>query len=279
MTMAALPLAGAWRQRLRWPRAPLGPWPVVAGIALAWLVLLIMFAWGSGQTDAGAGSSIGTPGMGMPNMPRMTGMSSTSATTPAGSHAMLAGSGVLAGLAMWGLMVVAMMLPSALPAVRHVAHNSLCWRRRRAMATFIGVYLLVWLAFGLIVVLAGPLWSGLSAALAPSLALAIAAVWQLTPYKRAALNDCHLPVPLPPRGRLASAGVLRFGARNGFACLRSCWAMMVAMVAASSAGSVWMIALTSVAFLEKRSLQPRQAARRAAAALAAGSLIVGLTSG
>ena len=45
-------------------------------------------------------------------------------------------------------MVVAMMLPTALPAVRHVAANSLRRRRPGAMLTFAAAFVLIWVAFG-----------------------------------------------------------------------------------------------------------------------------------
>jgi len=102
--------------------------------------------------------------------------------------------------------------------------------------------------------------------------LAIAAAWQLTSAKRRALNACHLPSPLPPRGWRASAGVARFGLRNGGACVGSCWAAMLAMAVVPSSHLLWMASLTGFVVTEKLSRRPRHATARGAALLAATAL-------
>jgi predicted metal-binding membrane protein len=191
---------------------------------------------------------------------------------------MILGAGIVGAIGMWGVTVVAMMLPSTLPAVRHVAVNTLSWRRRRAIDTFVGVYLTVWLGFGAVVILVSPLWSGVRGGVLSAAALATAAVWQLTPQKLAALADCHRPVPLPPLGRRATLGVVKFGLRNGSACLRSCWAMMLAMSVASSGSLLLMIALTGMITAEKRAQRPRHAALLVALSLAGAAMIVTATS-
>ena len=142
---------------------------------------------------------------------------------------------VIAGLPMWALMSFTMMVPAALPAVRHVAINSLRWRRRRAVGEFLAVYLGIWVAFGAIALglLALLPSARTDTTVALVLALALAAAWQLTPQKRRALLACHRSSPLPPRGWRATAGVLRFAGRNGGACLGSCWAMMLVMAVLS----------------------------------------------
>jgi predicted metal-binding membrane protein len=211
----------------------------------------------------------------MGGMAGMGGMGGIPASPPAHPASMVLGSGFAGGMGMWTLMVTAMMLPTALPAVRHVASNSLRARRPRAMATFAVVYLAIWVGFGALALLLSPLWSSLDPAAVLTACLALAAGWQLTAAKRGALRDCHLPTPLPPRGRRATAGVIRFGARNGLACVRSCWAMMLAMAVATSAPAFWMVAVTGIVATEKLFPRPRQASRAAALLLAAGALVVG----
>jgi tyrosinase len=191
---------------------------------------------------------------------------------------LLLDSSVADDIVMWTLMVVAMMLPAALPAVRHVGANSLRWRRRRAMATFVAVYVSIWVAFGVLLLAVSRVWSSLDGAALLPLALALSAGWQLTVHKRRALRDCHRPLPLPPRGRRATVGVIRFALFNGLACLRSCWAMMFAMGVASSAMVFWMIAITGIVTTEKLAQKPRQATRAGSALLAGGALLVGASS-
>ena len=94
----------------------------------------------------------------------------------------------------------------------------------------------------------------------------MAAAWQLTRWKLVALRACHRPVPLPPLGRRADAAVVRFGVRNGSACVGSCWAMMLAMgVASAGAMLPAMVALTALVTSEKLAERPRRTTRSWAA--------------
>lgn len=258
---------------------------LLAAIAGAWIALVAM-AVGAGSGGGGSGSvmsgMVGGRGMagmsGMAGMDGMAGMPGMSSSARAGAstahHSMLLGGGAVVAVAMWTLMAVAMMLPTALPAVRHVAANSLRRRRPRAMATFAAVYALIWVAFGALVLAASPAWAGLDRTAVAAGALALAAAWQLSAPKRRAVRDCHRPSPLPPTGRRATAGVVRFAVRNGTACVRSCWAMMLAMAVAATATTFWMIAITGLVLVEKLAPKPRQATRAGAVLLAAGSLAV-----
>jgi predicted metal-binding membrane protein len=235
------------------------------GVFVAWLGL----AAASGEVLPGsqaAGSGFGAGGPLWLCMPGMAAGDGGVVMSGGG----LSYAGTLGAMApMWALMAVAMMLPAALPAVRHVAVNSLYWRRRRAVAEFVLVFLGVWILFGVLVLGALAGWPAAGSAFALVAALAIAAVWQLTPLKARALRACHDSEPLPPYGWRASAGVARFGLRNGSACLASCWALMLTMAAAGSARLAWMAALTAIVVVEKVSLKPRRTARRVALALAA----------
>ena len=230
---------------------------------------------GMSGMDGMSGMS-GMSGMaGMPGMSGMAGMSTSARSgAPSAHHATLLSGATIAVVTMWTLMAVAMMLPTALPAVRHVAANSLRRRRPRAMATFAAVYALVWVAFGVLVLAVSPAWAGLDRTAVAAGALALAAAWQLSAPKRRALRDCHRPSPLPPTGRRATAGVIRFAARNGTACVRSCWAMMLAMAVAATATTFWMVAITGLVLVEKLAPKPRQPTRAGAVLLAAGALAV-----
>lgn len=180
---------------------------------------------------------------------------------------------LLATLPMLALMAMAMMLTPALPTVQRVALNSLYWRRRRAALEFVAVFLAVWTAYSLTVLGALDLSGLATAPLAPAAALSLAALWQLTPAKRRALQACHRTRPLPPRGWRASAAVAGFGLRNGLACLASCWAMMLTMAFAGPPRLAWMAALTGLITAERLSLRPRRACARVGAVLAAAALV------
>lgn len=188
------------------------------------------------------------------------------------------GAGYGARLGMWTLMCVAMMLPTAEPAVHHTARNTLAWRRGRAVIAFVAVYLGIWAAYGAVALaVAGPLAPASTGALAT--VLLVAACWELTPLKRRALRACHRSVPLAPRGWRATRSVIRFGLRNGCACVASCWAIMLVMAVVASHALAWMVVLAAIVAAQKLLPRPDRTTRAAAATLAgAAGLVLLLTS-
>jgi predicted metal-binding membrane protein len=186
---------------------------------------------------------------------------------------------VIAGLPGWSLMVVAMMVPVTLPAVRYVALNSMRRRRQRAMALYTTVYVALWALFG-ISALGGDhlarVHLGLSDRVLLALVLLTAAGWQLTRAKRRALYACGRTVPLPPLGRRADAGCTRFALLHTWRCIKSCWAIMLVMVAVGHSSLVWMVALTALVVAEELTVRGRRLTRPSAAALAAAAVAVAI---
>ena len=237
---------------------------VFAAIALAaWIAIAVMTGAGISINGDAARSHESMPGMGgMAGMAGMPGMSAASG----------GGGDPAAWLASLTAMVVAMMLPSAFPALAHTGTRSLRWRRRRAMAEFAAGYLGVWIAAGgLILAAAGWLGDG-SATLCA--ALCVAAVWQLTPAKRRSLQACHRSVRLAPRGWQADRAALGFGARNATGCVGSCWLMMLVAGLVSASAFAWMAGITVLVTSEKLAVRPRRASRRIAAVLAVAAAAV-----
>jgi predicted metal-binding membrane protein len=154
----------------------------------------------------------------------------------------------------WALMSVAMMLPVMLPAIRHVALNSVRPRRHRAMALCVAVFIGMWVGFGA-VILAIQRWLQNTMAVDDRLLLAAvlltAAAWQVSTFKRRALFQCRRTVPLPPVGIRADAACARFAWRHGGRCLVSCWALMVLMALAGHGGLWLMAAVTVLTMLEE----------------------------
>jgi predicted metal-binding membrane protein len=245
---------------------------VEVGVAVTWIALALASGVAQGSDGSGGG----------PLSDGALWICTIGDAAGSAGHAVASGSdagaldlpSLLAAAPMWALMAGAMMVPPALPAVRHVAVNSLYWRRRRAVLEFLLGFLGIWIAFSIVVLGALSSWAPARSEWALVAALALAAAWQLTPLKWRALRDCHRPSPLPPRGWRASLGAARFGWRNGAACLLSCWAMMVAVALVSSSMLIWMAALTGLIYLEKLNLKPRSAARRVAIPLTAAAIAV-----
>ncbi len=235
---------GGLTSSLRWTPE----WPVAALAALAWVAM--------------------AAGIGMPSGP------------PGHEHHMHSHGSVPAQLPGWGLMTLAMMLPVALPAVRHVALNSVRRRRTRAMVDFVLAYVAVWLVFGLAAI-AGYRVVTMTLMLGDRtllvLALYFAMAWQLTRTKRRAILGCKRTVPLPPQGLHADVACARFGVLQAVRCLRSCWAMMLVMVVAGHHSLIWMLALTPLVWMEELTPRGRERLRHVAAALGAISVLVAVT--
>ncbi|WP_308419122.1 copper chaperone [Silvimonas terrae] len=162
---------------------------------------------------------------------------------------------VLGGL----LMLLAMMSPRWLPALRHVAFRSLRQRRGRAMSVFVLGWLLPWLLAGL------PLWAWQGVIALPTAALvalfAGAVLWQGLPARKRVLLRCHRTQPLAPGGWRAQSDCLRFGIRQGVDCLLTCGPLMLALSLAPPARGLMPAAS---ALLAAELYLPRFAGRRAA---------------
>jgi predicted metal-binding membrane protein len=210
--------------------------------------------------------SVGGSRAGTSSMPGMEGMPMPGSRTGEIKEPML---GQMLG---WVQMTVAMMGPSALAGIRHTGLNSLPWRRGRAMSEFTLAYVGVWALFGVAALVAAEIIGGIRSWGGLSVALAAAAVWELLPAKRRFLRRCHRASPLPPKGRSAEMGSLRFGWRSGLACLGSCWCLMLVMVAAPAGHLAWMAALTLLVSAERFLERPGRAVRVGAVSLAAVAL-------
>jgi predicted metal-binding membrane protein len=151
------------------------------------------------------------------------------------------------------LMVVAMMPPLVILPVRHAAFRSLWWRRHRAIAGVLVGYTSVWMLVGVATVIANFALIGAqpdSDRSIGALGLAVAAGWQLTPFKLRALAACNRSVPLVPNGWRADLSCLRYGLVLGRHCVASCWALMLCPFLAAH-DLVLMVAVIAVAVAER----------------------------
>jgi predicted metal-binding membrane protein len=254
-------------------------WPFAVLVALAWVVLLIG-PGGQHEDQSHTGKEVAAvhlPAHGLEHE-HEHGSARPVADPIVGDRHKLS-SNLPAALLHWTLMTIAMMVPVALPAVRHVGLNSVRRRRLRAMLLFVTVYVGTWSAFGL-AALAGTRLAyralGIDDRVLLALALAVAAGWQLSRTKRRALFRCWRTAPLPPVGLRADAGCARFALLQGSRCVSSCWSLMVIMTVVQHMALVWMMALTALIVAEELTVLGRRLLRPSAVALAVVAGLVAL---
>lgn len=173
--------------------------------------------------------------------------------------------------AMWAVMMIGMMLPSAAPAVFLYASGDRRNADERVPArafAFAAGYLVVWTGFSLVATavqlglarasLLSPMMELRSHWLGGGLVL-IAGVYQLTPWKRKCLECCRCPVD--------DTGAFQAGMRNGISCLGCCWALMLLLFVGGVMNLWWLSALTIFVVLEKLTPHCCQAARLSGALL------------
>jgi predicted metal-binding membrane protein len=172
-------------------------------------------------------------------------------------------------LVSWGVMMAAMMLPSASPMVALYAaiqrNAATTGQRGVSTAIFALVYIAVWLLFGVPVYLASVGFQMLAANNATVAAaqpyvvagtLLVAGAYQLTPLKDVCLRACRGPLGfLMGRWRSGYRGSLELGLAHAAYCVGCCWALMVVLVAAGAMGLHWVLLIAAVVFAEK--LLPR----------------------
>jgi len=144
------------------------------------------------------------------------------------------------------------------------------------MALYVAAYVLLWIGFGLAAVAAVRLAMDVGAdeRLLLVVTLTVAAVWQLTRTKRRTLIACRRTVPLPPQGRRANAGCVRFALVQWWRCVVSCWPLMLVMAVVGQHNLLLMAALTAALLFEERSKLGRKLLRHSAAALALGAAVL-----
>ena len=225
---------------------------VIVGAALAaltiaaWLYLLHL---ASAMSD-----------MAMLDMPTMPGMAMAMPAVHAWSWVEV---GVL--VVMWGVMMIAMMTPTAAPMMLMFStiHRRRTSEGRPAVPTAVFVlgYLVVWTIYSVVAALAqaglhsAAMLSSAMAATSPLLAgglLVAAGVFQWTPLKRACLATCRSPLSFLMIGwREGRCGAFVMGLRHGLYCLGCCWAVMALLFVAGVMNLLW-VAFIAVAILVEK---------------------------
>ena len=166
-------------------------------------------------------------------------------------------------IALWTVMMAAMMFPSVAPIAimwsRTIVAKSTGARRSWRIVTFVTGYLVAWATFGLlayVALLATERLVETAPEAAHRLGVAIflvAGIYQLTPLKSACLRHCRSPMMsfLHYANFRGHARDLRVGLHHGLYCVGCCWGLMLVLVAVGVMNIPAMIALAVVIFLEK----------------------------
>jgi len=167
--------------------------------------------------------------------------------------------------AMWALMMVGMMIPSAAPMIvlyARVARRAQFQSQPLASTnTFAAGYLLVWGAFSLVaasiqgalvdLALVTNMMTSANAVLSGSVLIA-AGLYQWTPMKQACLSHCRSPIHfLSQRWRPGTWGALRMGIEHGAYCVGCCWALMGVLFAVGIMNLLWIAAIAAFVLIEK----------------------------
>jgi predicted metal-binding membrane protein len=178
-------------------------------------------------------------------------------------------------VAMWWVMMIAMMTPSAAPLIflyerimRHAAAQEKGVTPFVPTAFLVSGYLLVWLAFSAVATVlqytlqhAGfispmMLWS--QSALLSAAVLILAGGYQFSSLKHACLQQCRGPVHfLTQHMRQGNLGALWMGVEHGAWCVGCCWMLMALLFVGGVMNLVWIALLAVLVLVEK--LTPRGA--------------------
>jgi predicted metal-binding membrane protein len=244
---------------------------LIAVTAIAWgFTLYQPFAM-----DASMGSAMGEmEGMAMEDM-AMDGMS-----------AGWSFAGLLVFVTVWTVMMVAMMLPAAVPMILIFAAAQARRNRHVAIPTWIFVagYVLVWATAGLGAYVLDQAFTELLsshpstarvgwAPIALGITLILSGLYQFTPLKHVCLRQCRSPWGFVAQyWREGRTGAVNMGVRHGLYCLGCCWALFAVLTAVGMMSIAWMLSLTLVVFAEK--VFPHGA--RISAAVGLGLIALGL---
>ena len=191
-------------------------------------------------------------------------------------------------IALWIVMMVAIMFPTAAPMILMFAriHNARRERGQNFVPTWIftSAYLLVWSATGIAayaIAVAGDALADESMWVmdnAPRLAgglLIVAGIYQLTPLKDICLSKCRTPISfILSSWKDGFTGSFRMGLEHGVFCLGCCWLLFLILFPLGMMNIIVLALITALIFAEKSLPVGRNVARAAALALVVYGAVV-----
>jgi len=167
--------------------------------------------------------------------------------------------------AMWAVMMVGMMLPSATPLILMYGvaerRRGLGERAAHEIYAFAAGYLTVWALFSIVAtalqrilstrLIVSPMMTLTSPTIGAALLL-VAGLYQLTPVKHVCLQKCQSPLGfLMHHWRSSAGGAFRMGIDHGAYCVGCCWALMLLLFVGGVMNLAVIAALTAFVAFEK----------------------------
>jgi predicted metal-binding membrane protein len=188
--------------------------------------------------------------------------------------------------AMWAVMMVGMMAPSATPMILLFGASEARAGKKMpflAAGAFALGYLAVWTLFSALAALAqwglhqAAMLSPAMSVLSPRIGgvvLIVAGAYQLSPWKSQCLTHCRSPLSfLMTHWRPGRRGAFSIGMHHGTFCLGCCWALMAILFVVGVMNLLWVAVLTVFVLLEKVGPKGVLLARLGGIALIAAGLV------
>jgi len=167
--------------------------------------------------------------------------------------------------AMWAVMMVGMMVPTAAPMTLVYAAVARKAAREGTVlapaAIFVSGYVTMWTLFSVVATAAqwglerAALLSPMMVSTSPTLGAALligAGIYQFTPYKDACLEHCRSPAYfISEHWRPGTSGAFRMGLVHGAYCLGCCWILMGLLFFGGVMNLLWIAGITLFVLTEK----------------------------
>jgi predicted metal-binding membrane protein len=196
-------------------------------------------------------------------------------------------------IAIWVVMMVAMMFPTAAPMI--LMYRSVYAGKRQQEQPFVptwifvSAYLFVWslcgvvaylLAVGIEQVAAQSMWLMENSARLGGVVLVVVGLYQLSPLKHVCLSKCRTPLQfILSSWRDGYGGAFRMGLEHGAYCLGCCWLLFVILFPFGIMNVAAMALVTVLIYAEKSLAIGRQISQIAGVGLIAYGVLVVLVPG
>ena len=171
----------------------------------------------------------------------------------------------IAVFAMWSAMMIAMMLPSAVPMI--LVFSTVNRKRRENGNSFVGTWIfvlgnvIVWVSFGFVASLLQFVLHNLSVIsdqlklinpFASGIVLVAAGIYQFTTVKDVCLNNCQSPLSFVLSfWKEGKTGAFLMGIRHGIYCMGCCWLLMALLFVAGIMNILWIALIAVFVVIEK----------------------------